>query len=436
MSETSHGTPVSSCTPTICRSSARIRACRCGARIRASSSTSPARVRQVPVLRHALPPRGRRESGSLSLRTDIEAGSAAPPRGTGERVLVIAPSWVGDAILSEPLIASLRSRGGRRGEHRRPRAAVVRAGVRADAGRRPDHRAPVGARRVRVARAPPARPGARVRRATRARTCCRTRGNRRSCRGSRAFRVRIGYRGEARLRIADRGASARPARACRSSSRATLRSRAAGPHPGGPTASAGAGPRSRQPRRGAASARTRSRERRSRSSVPAPSTGPAKRWPAEHFADARAATSPRTAMRSGSSARPTTRRRQQRSSRRCGDQRVAGARSHRTHRPRHGDRPAVGRVDRRQQRFRADARRCGRAARRSSRCSDRRRRSTRRRCPPTRGSRASTSRAAPASSANARSDTFSCMRDLAPELVYNLARATSASDPAPHPPSR
>src|SRR6185503_4535589 len=31
---------------------------------------------------------------------------------------------------------------------------------------------------------------------------------------------------------------------------------------------------------------------------------------------------------------------------------------------------------------------------------------------------------------------FRCMRDLAPELVYNLARATSTSDPAPHPPSR
>jgi len=30
-------------------------------------------------------------------------------RGPGERVLVIAPSWVGDAILSEPLIANLRT---------------------------------------------------------------------------------------------------------------------------------------------------------------------------------------------------------------------------------------------------------------------------------------------------------------------------------------
>jgi heptosyltransferase-2 len=30
-------------------------------------------------------------------------------RGTAERVLVIAPSWVGDAILSEPLIANLRT---------------------------------------------------------------------------------------------------------------------------------------------------------------------------------------------------------------------------------------------------------------------------------------------------------------------------------------
>ena len=30
----------------------------------------------------------------------------------GERILVVAPSWVGDAILSEPLIAQLASKRG------------------------------------------------------------------------------------------------------------------------------------------------------------------------------------------------------------------------------------------------------------------------------------------------------------------------------------
>ena len=62
----------------------------------------------MPVLRNALPPRRRRESGTLSAANDVEAASRASARGSGERVLVIAPSWVGDAILSEPLIASLR----------------------------------------------------------------------------------------------------------------------------------------------------------------------------------------------------------------------------------------------------------------------------------------------------------------------------------------
>lgn len=63
----------------------------------------------MPLLRNALPPRRRRASGTLSRVAAIETGSRAPTRRSGERVLVIAPSWVGDAILSEPLIASLRA---------------------------------------------------------------------------------------------------------------------------------------------------------------------------------------------------------------------------------------------------------------------------------------------------------------------------------------
>jgi ADP-heptose:LPS heptosyltransferase len=51
-----------------------------------------------------------------------------------ERILIVAPSWVGDAILSEPLIALLRERYRRRGD-RRAGAAVVRAGLCADARR-------------------------------------------------------------------------------------------------------------------------------------------------------------------------------------------------------------------------------------------------------------------------------------------------------------
>jgi heptosyltransferase-2 len=41
----------------------------------------------------------------------VATGSPAATAGPGERVLVIAPSWVGDAILSEPLFATLRALG-------------------------------------------------------------------------------------------------------------------------------------------------------------------------------------------------------------------------------------------------------------------------------------------------------------------------------------
>jgi heptosyltransferase II len=56
----------------------------------------------VPLLRHAVSPRGR--SGRRPLN-----GTPQPAVDAAERVLVIAPSWVGDAILSEPLIAALRA---------------------------------------------------------------------------------------------------------------------------------------------------------------------------------------------------------------------------------------------------------------------------------------------------------------------------------------
>ncbi len=52
----------------------------------------------MPVLRHALPARRRSEGRSLIVSPD-------------DRILIVAPSWVGDAILSEPLVARLRERG-------------------------------------------------------------------------------------------------------------------------------------------------------------------------------------------------------------------------------------------------------------------------------------------------------------------------------------
>src|SRR5512144_2324731 len=50
------------------------------------------RHRDVPVLRHPLQGEGR-------------TGARGPP--LNDPVLVVAPSWVGDAILSEPLVARL-----------------------------------------------------------------------------------------------------------------------------------------------------------------------------------------------------------------------------------------------------------------------------------------------------------------------------------------
>ena len=66
----------------------------------------------MPLLRNALPPRGRSEIGTLNAATSRVAPAAdAAAHESSDRVLVIAPSWVGDAILSEPLIARLRAAG-------------------------------------------------------------------------------------------------------------------------------------------------------------------------------------------------------------------------------------------------------------------------------------------------------------------------------------
>jgi len=59
-------------------------------------------------LRNALSPRGRSESGPLNGSTPSPAVARTAH---ADRILVVAPSWVGDAILSEPLIAKLRARG-------------------------------------------------------------------------------------------------------------------------------------------------------------------------------------------------------------------------------------------------------------------------------------------------------------------------------------
>ena len=58
-----------------------------------------------------------------------------------ERILIVAPSWVGDAILSEPLVALLREPL-EPGDRRCPRTAMVCAGLRADAWRAQHHREP------------------------------------------------------------------------------------------------------------------------------------------------------------------------------------------------------------------------------------------------------------------------------------------------------
>jgi heptosyltransferase II len=63
-------------------------------------------------LRNALSP-GRRSEGRTLNSASTHAGPSPVARGHAgdDRILLIAPSWVGDAILSEPLIAALRRQG-------------------------------------------------------------------------------------------------------------------------------------------------------------------------------------------------------------------------------------------------------------------------------------------------------------------------------------
>ena len=66
----------------------------------------------MPVLRNALSP-GRRSEGRTLSGASTHAGppSVAGRHAGDDRVLLISPSWVGDAILSEPLIAALLRKG-------------------------------------------------------------------------------------------------------------------------------------------------------------------------------------------------------------------------------------------------------------------------------------------------------------------------------------
>ena len=65
----------------------------------------------MSLLRNALPSGRHGEGRPLNIVPESGTGSRAAERASNERVLVIAPSWVGDAILSEPLIARLRAQG-------------------------------------------------------------------------------------------------------------------------------------------------------------------------------------------------------------------------------------------------------------------------------------------------------------------------------------
>ena len=65
----------------------------------------------MSVLRNALSPRRRSESRPLSSTAQQDPAPRADAHAPGDRVLVVAPSWVGDAILSEPLFARIRDAG-------------------------------------------------------------------------------------------------------------------------------------------------------------------------------------------------------------------------------------------------------------------------------------------------------------------------------------
>ena len=323
----------------------------------------------------------------------------------GERILIVAPSWVGDAILSEPLVALLRDplRGS---DRRRARAVVVRAGVRAHARHPPDHRDSVRARQVRPRR--PAQARARV----------QGRGLYARVRAAQFLEVGAGavprahpeahrLRRRSALRPADRRAHARQEGACRGSSTASPRlpRRAAAlvPMPPAPVLVPDHG----QPRARRCARCSLKTDRPVVILCPGAEFGAAKRWPPNQFAELAAHVPARRPAGVDRRLAQRQDRRRSRAELAMGDNAAQGARPHRPHRPRHGDRHPVVGVARRQQRLGPHARRRGgrRAAGRALRlvvaaC-------TRRRCRRSRTSRRSTSPAARASSANARSATSS-----------------------------
>src|SRR5262249_22316605 len=83
------------------------------------------RRRQVPVLRHGVQAEGRRalrrsplthrpgSGSSVGSDSSLRSTAAAQRAAGGTRSLVIAPQWIGDAVMTEPLLRRLRARGER-----------------------------------------------------------------------------------------------------------------------------------------------------------------------------------------------------------------------------------------------------------------------------------------------------------------------------------
>ena len=442
--------PPSTSTRRTCRCSARTRRCRCGRRIRACSSTSPTTGDAMcpycgTRYRSRRPAHGGTLTRAVPRRRRTGRNAAAARERMTERILIVAPSWVGDAILSEPLIALLREPLGdaeRSTCWRRPGAARSMRGCAACA-RVIDN--PIGhgkldlAARARALGARELRP----RRATRARSCCPTRGNPRSCPWLAAHSAAHRLSRRSALRPAQRRAPARRAGAAaagRPLRRARRRRRRAGAAAAPPPVLV---PDVANRDAAVAGARPRRATRRSRCSAPAPNTVRPSAGRPTHFADARATLRSPTACRSGSSARPTTSA--------AADAVLAAA----------GEaapalRDLTGRTDlgtaidllslargRRQQRLRPDARGGGgrRAAGRAVRLVVARLHAAA--VAAARRSRGSTSPAAPASSANARSGTSSaCATSTRTRCMISRARVAATprradrrtdADPRPWP---